>query len=142
MVPRWNFFSQYAYKYATLRIAAIMEVHNLTTPWFVDKQGVQTNCRSNSKTCIRKNLNIVLINNSWAKFSIRQYKEQIIHGSPLFDMETSAMVKNKDTPKPHTNKLSVFESFWGFFEGEGLVGFEGFEGFEGIWGFSEMFEAI
>ena len=25
--------------------------------------------------------------------------------------KSSAMVKNKDTPKPHTNKLSVFESF-------------------------------
>ena len=42
------------------------------------------------------------------------------------------MVKKKDTPKPHTNKLSVFFRVFEGFEEEGLVGFEGFEGFEGI----------
>ena len=51
------------------------------------------------------------------------------------------MVKNKDTPKPHTNKWVFWGVFEGF-EGKGLVGFKGFEGFEGIWGFSESFKSV
>ena len=53
------------------------------------------------------------------------------------------MVKNKDTPKPHTNMLSVFLRVFEGYEGWGYEGFEWFEGFKGFeifWGFFEKFE--